>query len=84
MSNFSAVLSMFVTALSAAVFTRLVGRCAGGGLFQKCGGASVNEETALLEGFSPVKTGKTAKGQRRYTPTEASSHQGHKTNDRQQ
>lgn len=30
MSNFSAVLSMFVTALSAAVFTRLVGRCAGG------------------------------------------------------
>lgn len=65
MSNFSAVLSMFVTALSAAVFTRLVGRCAGGGggeSFSKCGGASVNEEMVLLEGFSPVKTVKKSEG----------------------
>lgn len=63
MSNFSAVLSMFVTALSAAVFTRLVGRCAWGGeSFSKCGGASVNEEMVLLEGFSPVKTVKKSEG----------------------
>lgn len=64
MSNFSAVLSMFVTALSAAVFTTLVGRCAGGGgeSFSKCGGASVNEEMVLLEGFSPVKTVKKSEG----------------------
>lgn len=34
----------------------------GGESFSKCGGASVNEEMVLLEGFSPVKTVKKSEG----------------------
>lgn len=55
-----------------------------GGIFQNVVELLWMERWYCPRGSSWSRRGKKAKGQRRYTPTEAGSHQGHKTNDCQQ